>query len=503
MEVIDAGCKCDPAADCIVHYSTRKIWRLSCPVDGTWAPIVHSACLCNEFVSARNRVIGKVNKPTPYGLSIIRRVMKRKSKIFPHIDVMCESEFLMGYSGAKREVYTKAFDDLRLFPFNRNDAYISSFVKSERINPNDKINPDPRMISARGPRYNCTVGLYLKPIEHRLYTMIGPKGSRCIAKGLNCFDRAKLVIHKWNAFSRPVALSLDCSRWDKHVSRELLQIEHSFYVGVYHDQFLKHILDMQLHNRCKTRNGIKYIAEGRRMSGDMNTAMGNCLLMCAMVEASFGGLGIGYDYLDDGDDCLVFLERGDLHIVRNVIPKMFIEFGMELKLENIAYVPEHIKFCQARPVYDGSSWRMLRDPYRTMSGGCTGFSAHRDRHLVHAMFTTIGDCELALCNGMPIMQSYALALKRHGRGVVRRVELNLLGDVYRRAIGLRPNVVGITVAARISFMEAYGLTPTQQIDIETQLDMWDIDITDVVDLTIDLNHYEEFIDRVIHRFGGI
>jgi hypothetical protein len=49
---------------------------------------------------------------------------------------------------------------------------------------------------------------------------------------------------------------------------------------------LAELLKWQLQNKgfARTIDGlIKYSVEGCRMSGDMNTALGNCTIMCALV----------------------------------------------------------------------------------------------------------------------------------------------------------------------------------------------------------------------------
>jgi len=42
----------------------------------------------------------------------------------------------------------------------RSDAKVSAFIKSEKFSPADKVNPDPRMIQARGVRYNLELATF-------------------------------------------------------------------------------------------------------------------------------------------------------------------------------------------------------------------------------------------------------------------------------------------------------------------------------------------------------
>jgi len=214
------------------------------------------------------------------------------------------------YSGSKADKYERATDDvIRRGGITRRDAGVTMFVKFEKID-STKVDPDPRAIQFRDPKYCVEVSKYLKPIEPHLYQFRGDgkqfPATRCIGKGLNSVERATLLKEKFDAFVDPVVISIDCSRFDQHCSAELLEIEHLVYKLLCPDPWFAEILSWQLTNRVRSRHGLEYVAHGRRMSGDMNTALGNCVLMVLMVAAAFQR---DYDMLDDGDDVLVLVER--------------------------------------------------------------------------------------------------------------------------------------------------------------------------------------------------
>jgi len=401
-------------------------------------------------------------------------------------------EFFSNYAGSKRRAYESARDSLNIYPIAKKDAQINMFVKSERINPIVKCNPDPRPISARNKRYVLEIGRWLKPLEHAVYKNKFGFPSRVIVKGMNQVQRANLLIRKTERFDEYVVFSLDCSRWDKHVSYELLQLEHSFYNSKCRDPLLARLLSWQLINRCKTRNGIRYTTRGKRMSGDYNTALGNCLLMTAMAINVFDAIGIKYDIMDDGDDCLIIIERRDMHRVVG-LPSVFLDFGQELKVENKAYNLESVVFCQSSPVNVQGTWKFVRNPYKVLSNSTTGFIKLRDQRMRRKMFYAIGSCELALNVGVPILQ--ALALKLISLGVVCDVRKMLDGNpdfqdmAYRvkgYALNVRPNIIDTTT--RLSFMNAFGITITEQLDIETVIELWNPDIFDEYEVPVDYCH---------------
>jgi len=259
---------------------------------------------------------------------------------------------VLAYFNSKlRKRYTDALDSLRTEPLSKRDARVSAFVKSEKFDPEAKVNPDPRMIQSRHPRYGVEVARYLKPIEKRLYHMKGPTKLRIIAKGLNQRQRAVLLQDKLALFDDPVIGSLDASRWDMHVAESMLKIEHQLYLACINDDFFRRLLKWQLKNKVRTSNGLKYTVRGRRMSGDFNTALGNCALMVMMVRAAMKRLGVRkWDILDDGDDCLCIMEAGDWERVSPLLPGVFLDYGQELKIENVARHITEVVFCQSRVV---------------------------------------------------------------------------------------------------------------------------------------------------------
>ena len=73
------------------------------------------------------------------------------------------------YKGPKKAVYERAVLSLYANPVRRRDAESNSFVKREKA----KFKKAPRCIQPRDPRYNASIGRYLKPLEHVLYGAVG------------------------------------------------------------------------------------------------------------------------------------------------------------------------------------------------------------------------------------------------------------------------------------------------------------------------------------------
>jgi len=137
----------------------------------------HENCITNQRVSLSNRVLGEVPKPTPEGLKELRKAAIALSRCLPKTSTQDWYDMPNSYSGLKKLRYTLAADRVLQNGLTKADAKISAFVKFEKtvMNP-EKVNPDPRMIQFRDPKYCVALSRFLKPIEHNLYALEGTVG---------------------------------------------------------------------------------------------------------------------------------------------------------------------------------------------------------------------------------------------------------------------------------------------------------------------------------------
>lgn len=463
--------------------SRRRLVRIVPPIYGLWHCFTHNSCVCNDVISCVNRVVGKTPLPTQEGLQRLRATAKIISRKIGDLVPLTLEEALATFKGTKHKLYQRAYESLKVKPLSERDSVIKAFVKAEKFNPEDKENPDPRMIQARDPRYNLHLSRFLRPLEHKIYSLQLGK-SRAIAKGLNPKQRAELLWQKWTMFSDPVCVSLDCSRWDKHVSLEVLDIEHAVYQRAYPgNNELQQLLGWQRINKCVTQNKLRYKVVGGRMSGDMNTASGNCLLMFTMVVTSMKNLGVRkYQIIDDGDDVLVIVERSDLETLKEKLPNEFLSYGQELKLENITDKYEEVDFCQAKPTWNGTEFVFARNWRKVLSQSCCGTKHWNDSHMVPGMFGLLGDCELAQHAGIPILQAFAIRLRQLSGGArARMVHMDSsyqyrIGSWYRDTDLSTIQPKEITAFARYMFSKNWNVPVASQIEIERQIMAWTPDI---------------------------
>lgn len=390
----------------------------------------------------------------------------------PH-DPLC-GEWIDSYTGRKRTMYMNALQDLQLVPFNKRDRFLKSFIKAEKMNDPTK---DPRMIQARNPRYNITLGNYLKSIEHKLY---GLRGSRClqkllpsgrlIAKGMDNYKRAERINEAMqNGF---VCYSIDASRFDAHVNQTLLNIEHSIYLKCFKgDRTLQKCLNYQLVNHGWTANGIRYKCPGGRMSGDMNTALGNCLIMVLIVATIMRRLKYKtnqWDMFCDGDDTLIFVSSNDVTFCSRFC-QQFQLAGMSIKIESVAHTIPEIVHCQSKLVTTKIGDKMIPNPWKVLSCALTSNKLFASTKNVGDQLTLLGLCYMSIFNGVPVLQEFATAMLRNGSGRVPE-RFNMSGALYRARAqfysGKTLGPVEIIDLARISFEEAFGISWRDQLTLE-------------------------------------
>jgi len=379
-------------------------------------------------------------------------------------------KFVESHVGRKRTIYENARKSLGIDSLNKRDAELEVFIKAvEKTNVSAKPDPIPRIISPRGPRYGISLGVYMKPVEHRIYKRIGKVfGAPTVAKGMNVEQVAEVLWDGWNHFNRPVAVGLDATRFDQHVGVAALKYEHSFYNVIYKSNYLDHLLKQQLRNKAKGYVGdgkVKYVVDGGRMSGDMNTSLGNCIMMCAMIYVRSKNVNVKIRLLNNGDDCVIIMEQSDLSAFVQGLIEEFHTYGFHIVVEEPVYDFEKISFCQMQPVFDGSKHVMCRDP---------GLAFAKDAFCVRSVTTikemrewigSVGKGGLSIAAKLPMFQEFYSMFVRNSYGECRK-DISDIGGLYYWNNNMDRKVSRITPEARSSFYFAFGVSPSMQIEFE-------------------------------------
>jgi len=398
-------------------------------------------------------------------------------KATPKTVPFTRNEFCEQYTARQRTRYEAAAYSLTITPVCKKDAVCSTFTKTEKINFSAKRDPAPRIIQPRDARYNIEVGRSIKALEPLLVKSVAALfNSPTIVKGLNADGVGRLAERKWNRFTRPVAISLDATRFDQHMSQQALTWEHNIYVQCLAHQKdrtkLRELLSWQLVNYGRIfidDKKVTYGVEGCRMSGDMNTGIGNCIVASALCYHFFCSNGFSrYELLNNGDDCVLFIEQADLHLMERVEP-FFLRFGFSVVVEEPVYELEHIEFCQSRFINIGDGYRMIRTPKTAASKDTICVKPFPSFVQLQTWVHLVGSGGLALNSGVPVMQAYYEALLRNGRVDTKsRLEHDPLfqSGTKRLTRNMVSAARSITQTCRYSFWLATGILPDAQIAME-------------------------------------
>jgi len=390
------------------------------------------------------------------------------------------------YRGRKLRLNQRARDNIiGRTVRGRNFAALKSFIKHEKILIKNK-RLVPRVIQPRSPEYNVCVGRYIRQLEHRIYGIIDKLWSGAtVMKGRNSAQQGAAIAQAWQTFSHPVGVMLDAVRFDQHVSVPMLAWEHSIYLSFFpkiYQPELEWLLSMQLFNRGTIRcpdGQLRYEVQGCRASGDMNTAMGNVLIMCATMHAFVNQLGIRARLINNGDDCCLIVEREHVERVRSRITDFYRELGFIIDVEGYAHSLEEVSFCQTKPVFNGAGWQMVRNPHVAISKDVTIIKKWSPKEY-GVYLQQLGVAGLALYGNMPVWRSFYKCLSRAKvvgtvtQGLIDHVSTSIWNSgLGRLAVGMENQLLPITDAARASFGTAFGITPEAQRSLEEYYDNMD------------------------------
>jgi hypothetical protein len=298
----------------------------------------------------------------------------------------------------------------------------------------------------------------------------GNRTDATVIKGFNADRSAQILRAKWDVFVDPVAVGLDASKFDMHVSQTALRYEHSFYKALFPgSQMLKKLLDWQLVNKgvaYASDGTVKFEMHGTRSSGDLNTSLGNCLLMCALVYAYAKERGVDVELCNNGDDCVVMMERTMLQKFMTSLPKWFKRKGFSMTVEEPVDVFERIEFCQTHPVQLSSGWRMVRNHSAVLTKDPMCLLSVPNDKVYRKWLDAVGTCGLQLAAGTPVQHAFYGVFKREGVDAGER----LVAEVFRnQSMGQRIENLSagkVDARARVSYYYAFGVLPDVQKEME-------------------------------------
>jgi hypothetical protein len=402
------------------------------------------------------------------------KLLKRRNNGTSAMEKRSKESVISSYSGRQAKEYEAGRLSLDKEFLNKKDGRIRMFLKDDKyetktlgqlLSGEENKFASPRCIQYRNKRYSLLLAQYIKAVEAEACTYSDDTNTHVFAKGRNLTERANDLRSKWDSFMNPVAICMDHSKFDCHIKIEHLRQEHATYLDYFEDKsLLKFLLRMQLKNKGCTKNGTTYITKGTRMSGDQNTSMGNSIINYGMLKEAFKKIKAGF-YVD-GDDSVVIIDRMDYAKVNFGV---FAKFGMNTKKEEID-IFERVDFCQCRPVFDGVSWQLARNPWRALVR--LPWTVKRAALPIKAKYVrSVGLCEIACSYGLPILQAIGWSMVDMGSGEYVKTDRHWQANL-QKVKPVKVQRIEVKYETRLSYALAWDVSVEEQIRLESLKLSW-------------------------------
>lgn len=448
-------------------YSTNKL-------TGNVITWTHNGCVCNQIVALRYR--HQVASPIPdidfmqsrhnSSLNPYNVFRKYLCTLKPVLTPWKRHKVVNSYEGKWRAKYFKAQETYHFTGFLKRYSSVNMFVKNDlEMTVPEKA---PRAIQFRHPVFALEQGRFTKPMEEWMYAQLDEFGTKIFAKS-DPFTVAASLYQKASNFQNPVFLMLDASKFDSCVDKAWIKISMACYLSLFPRRYRRNILHIwrqTLVNRGRTRKGLRYLTHGTRMSGDMDTSLGNCLIMFLMLKIYLLSHKVKHSLMINGDDSLIVIERRDLEKCRDI--QIFKKFGFNMKFE-VAMTIEEAEFCQARLINTDYGVTMSRNPHRILGRTAWTTDKYNPRR-IRAFINTLGLCERASSYGVPIASIMATKMIEFAN-TNKKIELPpWLAQWYKDQ--RKPWKTGppkISNETRASYESAWGITIAEQLRIEDSI----------------------------------
>jgi hypothetical protein len=405
----------------------------------------------------RARLCRDLFTPAPGILELFRDFVRDfLIKNVRRVEVMPFEEWLAStsYNEQRKEQLREAYKSLRGGrPTRRQAQHIDSFVKTEFY----LLWKYCRLINSRCDAFKCYSGPYFKAIEEVVYEL--PQ----FIKHTPVRERPALIDDLRQAGVR--FYGTDYTAFESHFVPEVLDV---CECELYRHCLANYPADAEFlcstimgTNRMRTRTGISLAIEGRRMSGDMCTSLGNGftnLMLTAFIVAQKGGQFRGFVEGDDGIFATnVSLEASD-----------YEKLGWSIKIEEVAD-PSEAPFCG---MVFARSKEIIREPRKFMAGfGWTSSFTQAGHGIMQELLRAKS---LSTCYETPQCPVVG-ALARLGLRSTRGVRPRFVDDGYH----ICPDEFDIPEFApapdtRQLFAHLYGISVAEQLLAEAAIQRGDL-----------------------------
>jgi hypothetical protein len=344
----------------------------------------------------------------------------------------------------------------------RRQTKVSCFVKEESY----IAFKYPRCIFSRADDFKVNVGPIFSAIEHLLFQM------KYFIKYVPVRERGKFVFDRLGQYEGWKTIATDYSAFESQFTRPMMKAcEFQLYQYmtkhlVEGPDFMKLINNAILgQNNCSFKRFDVKIPAGR-MSGEMNTSLGNGFTNLMVFLFLNSRLGNMCDCLVEGDD-MIACYRG-----KEITAQMYSDLGFNVKLQNCEKL-NTASFCGQ--IFDLENRRVICDPLKILLNfGWTsqqyanaGFKVREELRNAKAMSF------LAQYPGCPIVSSFCEQVLRCSKMKRFRLGTDLRHFQVQQFLKERyfdVRLEKVTMSSRILMEEVFGFTISEQLSLEAYFD---------------------------------
>jgi hypothetical protein len=409
------------------------------------------------------------------------------------------------YTRRKKDALSKLYQETCLLVGPKTATYkvVVCFIKNEAY----IIYKAPRAILARSDEFKVRVGPIFKVIENKLFAVKASYGQPYFIKKIPIPDRPKVILDTLGSgfcfTDRPNeclrrALVTDYSQFEASFVEEVMEaLEIPFYYFMAENlpefhEFKLCVDELTGINTCVFRNW-KFKIRSRRMSGEMNTSLGNGFsnLMISLFSC----------YYHKCSDIRIFVEGDDCvcTYVGPIIPSTFVEkLGFIVKMTYLSS-PSLASFCGQ--VFDLETLVVITDPIKII----LNFAWMNMKYLYSADYIKKGllrSRALSLLyqySGCPIVQKFSerfIYITRDYLPIVDetddRYHQELMRDILRMKIVSRP----VSFQSRELMFSVFQIPIVVQLQLEKYFAEYDFGVINCPQI---LNYVN---DDMVHNYNN-
>jgi len=369
-----------------------------------------------------------------------------------------------GKASRARGRYISGYYDYRENGLQWYHSRVTAMQKLELHDVTKLASKEDRAIQYRSVAFNAALARYLWDFEQKLFHGTTYNGLPWCAKGFDKGQRAILLLRMADKYKNPIFVLADHHRFDAHVNEELLKLGHKGYMTAHPNRYtLKQLLKCQCHNVGRSKGGICYFCRGKRMSGDVDTALGNTYINYGMLRTWLEENGIDGNILLDGDDSIVVMEDTEANKVSG-LAKYMLNFGMVTEVEVTDDISK-AEFCQSRVVLGTNGPAFTPNPTKVLD--MVRRSAMRlTVNAKHEVLRSSIICEAISNPGMPMIKPLIKWVEENpGRSQIPSwltYRLNSGYGISQELVNQGVKWLAPTTAIRTSFWKSWGITPQDQ-----------------------------------------